>query len=81
MNQKLKNHLKELHQELERINSDDPKLRKLSKDIQDALSQPDEIPHTLNPSLQHMAEEFEVRHPKLTALINNVMLSLSGLGI
>lgn len=36
-----------------------------------------ELAHTL----QTEAEEFEVEHPKVTALINNVMTSLSNLGI
>ena len=32
-------------------------------------------------NLQREAEEFEVEHPRVTALINNVMTSLSNLGI
>jgi hypothetical protein len=32
-------------------------------------------------SLQKEADEFEVEHPSITALINNVMTSLSNLGI
>ncbi|MBT8046261.1 MAG: DUF4404 family protein [Pontiella sp.] len=32
-------------------------------------------------SLQKEAKEFEVEHPRITALINNVMTSLSNLGI
>jgi prefoldin subunit 5 len=31
--------------------------------------------------LQREADEFEVEHPRITALINNVMSSLSNLGI
>jgi chromosome segregation ATPase len=31
--------------------------------------------------LQDEAEEFEVEHPRITALINNIMTSLSNLGI
>jgi len=31
--------------------------------------------------LQREADEFEVEHPRLTALINNVMTHLSNLGI
>ena len=36
-----------------------------------------ELLHTL----QREADEFEVEHPRITALINNVMTSLSNLGI
>ena len=32
-------------------------------------------------TLQREADEFEVEHPRITALINNVMTSLSNLGI
>lgn len=32
-------------------------------------------------SLQREAEEFEVEHPQITALINQVMTSLSNIGI
>ncbi len=32
-------------------------------------------------TLQCEAKEFEVEHPRITALINNVMTSLSNLGI
>lgn len=31
--------------------------------------------------LQRESDEFEVEHPRITALINNVMISLSNLGI
>ncbi len=31
--------------------------------------------------LQRESKEFEVEHPRITALINNVMISLSNLGI
>ena len=32
-------------------------------------------------TLQHEAEEFEVEHPRITALINQVTTTLSNLGI
>ena len=32
-------------------------------------------------TLQKEADQFEVEHPRITALINNVMTSLSNLGI
>ena len=31
--------------------------------------------------LQREADEFEVEHPRITEMINKVMMSLSGLGI
>ncbi len=81
MSEKTKHGLKELQNELKQINSEDPKLQKLAGDIDAALEQPGDVPHALVHSLQHTAEEFEVNHPQLTAIINNIMNSLSGLGI
>jgi len=41
---------------------------------------PEAVQDLLN-ALQNEANEFEVEHPRITALINNVMTSLSNLGI
>jgi DNA repair ATPase RecN len=81
MSEKTKHGLKELQNELKQINSEDPKLQKLAGEIDAALEQTGEVSRTLAHSLQHTAEEFEVHHPQLTAIINNIMNSLSGLGI
>ena len=40
-----------------------------------------EAVHDLVNVLQREADEFEVEHPRITALINNVMTHLSNLGI
>ncbi len=37
--------------------------------------------HHLTQSLQDEAKEFEVEHPRVTALINQLMTALSNLGI
>ena len=80
MSDKLKRALEELHDELSQIGGDDPKLQKLADDVQHALNESvEELP--LVDSLRDAAETFEVRHPQLTALINNVMNSLSNIGI
>jgi len=80
MSDKLKQALEELHDELKQIGSGDPKLQKLADDVQTALKERvEDVP--LVESLRDAAETFEARHPKLTALINNVMNSLSNIGI
>ncbi len=80
MSDKLKQALEELHDELKQIGSSDPKLQKLAADVQTALKESTEdVP--LVDSLRDTAETFEARHPQLTALINNVMSSLSNIGI
>jgi len=81
MSENLKHGLEKLKTELGQINSSDPKLQKLAGDVDEALAQTGEVSRALAHSLQHTAEEFEVQHPQLTALINNVMTSLSSLGI
>ncbi len=81
MSEKLKRGLQDLQDELKQIHSDNPKLQKLAGDVDAALEQTGDIPRTLIHSLQHAAEEVEAHHPQLTAIINNIMNSLSGLGI
>ncbi len=81
MSEQLKHNLEELQNELKQINSDNPKLQKLAGDVDAALDQPGEVSHALIHSMQHTAEELETHHPQLTAIINNVMTSLSSLGI
>lgn len=81
MSDKLKRNLEELQNELKQINSKNPKLQKLASDVDAALEQPGEVSTALIHSLQHTTKEFEVNHPQLTAIINNIMTSLSSLGI
>lgn len=81
MSENLKRGLEKLKNELGQINSEDPKLQKLAGDVDEALAQTGEVSRALAHSLQHTAEEFEAHHPQLTALINNIMTSLSSLGI
>ncbi len=80
MSEKLKRSLEDLQNELNRINSEDPKLQTLADHVQGALKKSvEDVP--LVDSLRDTAETFEARHPQLTALINNVMSSLSNIGI
>lgn len=81
MSDKLKHGLEALRDELKQIHSDDPKLQKLADEVDEALDRAGEVSRTLANSLQQTADEFEIHHPKLTAIINNIMTSLSALGI
>lgn len=81
MSEKLKQYLQELQEELKQIDSEDPKLRKLAGELDDVLDKTGDVSRALYHSLQSTAEEFEARHPQLTAIINNIMTSLSNLGI
>ncbi|MBI9021255.1 MAG: DUF4404 family protein [Verrucomicrobia bacterium] len=80
MRDKLKQALEELQNELTQMGSHEPKLQKLADDVQVALKESAaDVP--LVDSLRDAAEAFEAHHPQLTALINNVMTSLSNIGI
>jgi len=81
MNEPLKKELQELKQELKELNSGEPTLQKLARDLDAVLDETGDVSKGLIVSLQKTAEEIEIRHPQLTAIINNVMNSLSGLGI
>lgn len=81
MSDKLKQHLEELRNELKKTGTDHPTLEKLAGEVDRAIEQTGELSRTFTQSLQHTAEEFETRHPQLTAVINNVMTSLSNIGI
>jgi len=59
-------------------------LNNLTRTIQDALEEPGEVTldyEKLLPHLKEGIEHFEISHPKLTGLINNVIQSLNALGI
>jgi hypothetical protein len=79
MNNKLKQALNELHDELRRLGPGSPELRTLQEKTVRALESGEHLP--VVEELRHAAETFETRHPDLTALINNVLNALSGLGI
>ena len=81
MSEKLKHELEDLQEKLKQIHSENPTLKKLAGEVDSALGQTGEISRSLLHSLQHTAKEFEAHHPQLTAAINNIMTSLSGLGI
>jgi len=79
MSDKLKLALEELREELRRIGPDHPELQALHRKTVRAIES-GEHPPLVSP-LRAAAKAFEVRHPKLTALINDVLTSFSNLGI
>ncbi len=81
MSDKLKYSLEELRAELKKIDSDDPKLQQLIKEVEEALVQEDGHSNILIDSFQHVTEEFEVKHPQLVSIMNSIAVSLSNIGI
>lgn len=83
--QKLRELLQQLHDELERTKSVDEKgremLRHLSADIQQFLDPAQENPETLLERLQDAIDHFEVEHPAVTAALSQMLNTLSNAGI
>ena len=55
-----------------------PRLHQLIADVETQLVEPDE---SLADELRHRVETFEVEHPRLTSIMNDLMVTLSNLGI
>ena len=72
----------ELKAELERTPRDtealEKKLEEASSRLEGGAS---DALHELAESLRREAEEFEVEHPRVTALVNQIATALSSLGI
>ncbi|MFA7257347.1 MAG: DUF4404 family protein [Kiritimatiellales bacterium] len=79
MNDKLRRAFEELHEELRRLGPENPELRVLQEKTIQAIESGEHLP--VVEELRKASRIFEVRHPDLTALINNVLNALSGLGI
>ena len=55
-----------------------PRLHQLVTDVEAQLAAPDD---TLVGDLRHRVETFEVEHPRLTSILNDIMVTLANLGI
>ena len=86
----LRDHLQELHEELENTDSVDSDARDLLSsllaDIQSLLDRSDEEDHTHSPGslaerLGTATREWETSHPNLAAAVGRVMDTLSNMGI
>ena len=78
----IRNNIDELKTELERTPKETSQFEELLERAKDGIERC--TPETLQDlvqDLQQEAKEFEVEHPQITALINQVMTSLSNLGI
>jgi len=83
--QKLRELLQQLHDELERTKSVDEKGREmlshLNADIQQFLDPAQDNPTTLLGRLQDAIDHFEVEHPAVTAALSQMLNTLSNAGI
>lgn len=83
--EKLRDLLEQLHDELEHTSSLDEKGRELlshlSVDIQKMLGSSGTVPPTTTERFQDAIDHFEVTHPELTAALSQVLNALSNAGI
>jgi len=83
--QKLRELLQQLHDELERTQSVDEQgremLRHVNADIQQFLDPTQENPESLLDRLQNAIDHFEVEHPAVTAALSQMLNTLSNAGI
>lgn len=79
MDHQIKKTLEELHDELKRIGPGSEQLQRLQEKTARALEAGEHLP--LVEEIRNNTQSFEAQHPQLTALLNNAMNALSGLGI
>ena len=78
----VKKTITELKRELEQTPKETSQFEEMLEHARDGIERytPDAVQELLQ-TLQREAKEFEVEHPRITALINQIMTSLSNLGI
>jgi hypothetical protein len=81
----LKQLVTQLREELQRARAGEPQalshMTPLLEDLDAALASPDAPSASLSERVDAHIREFEVEHPRLTAILNDVMVSLGNLGI
>ncbi len=83
----LKQCLEDLRTEIERLEAGDEaaraRLNRLVTDIERRLAAPDDAEHdaTLVQNLKQSIEQFEIEHPRATGILNQIIITLSNLGI
>lgn len=70
----------EIEQQASLPDNDKQRMGKLVQDIEQGLNE-DKISEELNSKLADTVTEFEATHPRLTAIINDIMVTLSNMGI
>jgi flagellar biosynthesis chaperone FliJ len=84
-NQKLRELLQQLHDELKQLESVDDDGREmlshLNADIQQFLDPTRENPESFLEQLQSAIDHFEVEHPAITAALSQMLNALSNAGI
>ena len=85
MKQKLTETLDALRAEIDQLHTDDAeskqRLEKLVENLEKKLEHPDDDDHHLDEGIKDSITHFEVTHPRVTAILNDIMMTLSNMGI
>lgn len=85
--QKLRESLEELRSELERLETEEAQVRErldaLISGVESRLDKPDDasLHQSLVQDLRQSISQFEVSHPRTTAILNEIMVTLGNMGI
>lgn len=85
MKQKLTETLAALRTEIDQLHTDDieskQRLEQLVENLEKKLEHPDDDDHHLDEGIKDSITHFEVTHPRITAILNDIMMTLSNMGI
>ena len=86
MREKLNETLENLRSEIENLRTNDneskAKLEKIVDDLEQKIKNPDDVDHNrLISDVKDTVTHFEVSHPTVTAILNDIMMALSNMGI
>jgi hypothetical protein len=84
-NNKLQNDLERLRDEINHVAIEDvesrKKLNRIISDLEAKLETEDEENDGLIKDIKEAIEHFETEHPRATAILNDIMVTLSNMGI
>jgi len=84
-NKKLHNDIERLRNEISHVSKDDiesrEKLNRIISDLEAKLEKPEENDEGLVKDIKEAIQHFETEHPRATAILNDIMVTLSNMGI
>ena len=84
-NKKLHDDLERLRDEIGHVATDDietrEKLNQIISDLEAKLEKPDDDDDGLVLDIKEAIQHFETEHPRATAILNDIMVTLSNMGI
>jgi hypothetical protein len=84
--EKISTSIESLRAEIEKLEVDDTaaksRLDGLVRDLERQLDEPEQAGvAALDDAVKELIEHFEVEHPRITGILNDLMVTLSGMGI